>query len=157
MFSHMKPPFCQLRASYNFIHPEVRNCESWSSLWCPRTSLKSGHSWYFGCAELLPKTKCFLTSALLLYIKKKKTPSLYYSTSGAISIPWCTTNSLRGCPTMSTGWLSCTFVVLKSKLNCYHGNKTQKKLSTPENKNCLDFSLQGFILNIKILRIIYFL
>lgn len=26
------------------------------------TSLKSGWSWYFVCAELLPKTQCFLTS-----------------------------------------------------------------------------------------------
>lgn len=154
MFSHMKPPFCQLHASYNFIHPEVRNCEFWSSLCIPGTSLKFGHSWDFGCAELLPKTKCFLTS-VLLYIFKKT--SLRYLTSVAIWIPWCTTNSLRGCPTMSTGWLSCRFVVLKSKLNCYHGNKTQKKLSSLENKNCLKFSFKGFILNIKILCIIYFL
>lgn len=30
----------------------------------PGTSLKFDHSWYFVCAELLPKTKCFLTSVL---------------------------------------------------------------------------------------------
>lgn len=50
----------------------VRNCEFWSSLCVSGTSLKSGHPWYFGCAELLPKTKCFLTSALLYVFKKTK-------------------------------------------------------------------------------------
>lgn len=50
---------------------------------------------------------------------------------------------------MSVGWLSCRFVVLKSNLNCYHGNKTQKELSNLEYKNCLEFSFKGFMLNME--------
>lgn len=50
---------------------------------------------------------------------------------------------------MSPGWLSCRCVVLKSKLNCYHGNKIQKELSILENKNCWELSFKGFLLNVE--------
>lgn len=128
---------------------------SWGHLWSLATT------WYFAWAELLPKTKYFLTSIYseklqplnksLLYGKHRR-PVFFYS--GAISTPWCITNSLRGCPTMSTGWLSCRFAVLKLKLNCYHGNETQKKLSILENKNCLEFSFKDFTLNMRLFCII---
>lgn len=46
-------------------------------LYCvPGTSLKLDRSWYFEYAKLLPKTKTFLTSALLY--KKHSKPVLFY-------------------------------------------------------------------------------